>query len=75
MSSLRQGGRPLIISGENLIDTNSINFLRQNGYVKLDEYVPQKPIGSVLDDASDVIPTDVDIEKRYIWRQIWCFVW
>ena len=67
LSSLRQGGRPLIISGENLTDTNSINFLRQNGYVKLDEYVPQKPIGSVLDDASDIIPTDVDIEKMSIF--------
>jgi len=67
ISSLRQGGRPLIISGENLTDQASVNFLRQNGYVKLDEYIPQKPIGSVLDDASDVIPTDVDIEKMSIF--------
>ena len=67
ITSLRQGGRPLIISGENLTDKASINFLKQNGYVKLDEYIPQKPIGSVLDDVSDVVPTDVDIEKMSIF--------
>lgn len=67
IASLRQGGRPLIISGENLTDQASINFLKQNNYVKLDEYIPQKPIGSVVDDASDVVPTDVDIEKMSVF--------
>ena len=29
--------------------------------------MPQKPIGSVLDETIDVIPTDVDIEKMSIF--------
>lgn len=67
IASLGSGGRPLIISGENLTDPNSIKVLQQNGYVKLGEYVPQKPIGSVLDQpvASDL--TDEMIEKMSVF--------
>lgn len=67
IASLSSGGRPLIISGENLTEQNSINFLKQNGYVKLGDYVPQKPIGSVLDQpvASDL--TDEMIEKMSVF--------
>ena len=63
ISSLSAGGRPLIISGENLTDANSINFLRQNGYVKLGEYKPQRVPGSVLDEAGAAELTEEAIEK------------
>ena len=43
VSRLNQGGRPLIISGENLTDPKTIQFLENNGYVKLGEYTPQRP--------------------------------
>lgn len=67
IASLSSGGRPLIISGENLTEQNSINFLKQNGYVKLGDYVPQKPIGSVLDQPVTSDLTDEMIEKMSVF--------
>lgn len=67
ISSLSGGGRPLIISGENLTDQNSINFLRQNGYVKLGEYKPQRVPGSVLDEAGASELTEEVIKKMSVF--------
>ena len=67
IASLSGGGRPLIISGENLTDTNSINFLKQNGYVKLGEYVPQRVPGSVLDEAGGAELTEEVAKKMSVF--------
>ena len=67
ISSLSGGGRPLIISGENLTDQNSINFLKQNNYVKLGEYKPQRVPGSVLDEAGASELTEEVIEKMSVF--------
>tara|TARA_R100001015_G_C4634196_1_gene200260 strand:- start:264 stop:4421 length:4158 start_codon:yes stop_codon:yes gene_type:complete len=67
ISSLSAGGRPLIISGENLTDVNSINFLKQNGYVKLGEYKPQRVPGSVLDEAGGAELTEEVAEKMSVF--------
>ena len=67
IASLSGGGRPLIISGENLTDPNSINFLKENGYVKLGEYVPQRVPGSVLDEAGGSELTQEVAEKLSVF--------
>ena len=41
IASLSGGGRPLIISGENLTDPNSINFLKQRWVLEVMVFLTQ----------------------------------
>jgi hypothetical protein len=66
LSQIAKGARPLVVDGKNLSPAQAF-ALREKGWTQLGEYVPQKPIGSVLDGPASTEIAEEAAEKLSVF--------